>query len=161
MAFNIDDASLRLCIQLQSQDAIALIKGKHRDDEQPPDIEFAAELYKFELQSLQMFYYDRALCRTLDGLDLDAGDLLRGRADEEQPATSEPGNIFDDKAAPTQSSMSSPSGTVFNVNTVNEETTEQSDDEVASTTSSMSYTTDASSSISIVDDETTEPLAAP
>lgn len=58
MASDIDEQSLQLGIHLQSQDAVALIKGKQREDEQPPDVEFAAELYKFELQSLHTFYSD-------------------------------------------------------------------------------------------------------
>lgn len=53
MAADIDEQSLRLGIYLQSQDAAALIKGKQREEEQPPDVEFAAELYKSELHSLQ------------------------------------------------------------------------------------------------------------
>lgn len=157
MATDMDEASLRLCIQLQSQDAVALIKGKKREDEQPPDIEFAAELYKFELHSLQTFYSDRALCRRLSRLGLKSGDPLRGRAEKEEPALNRTGSKAD-KVASKQSSISSTSDTGASVSIVDEETTSQSDDEVASTGSSISPTSDTSGSLETVE-ETTKPLA--
>ncbi|KAL7921328.1 hypothetical protein ACQKWADRAFT_314126 [Trichoderma austrokoningii] len=87
------------------------------DDEQPPDIEFAAELYKYELQSLQTFYSDRAICRQLGGLDL-YDDHVR------EDATSKPSNISDDTLASTKPSIGSTSGTNAVVSTP-EETADQ------------------------------------
>lgn len=140
MAAEIDEQSLRLCIRLQGQDAIALIKGKKREDEQPPDVEFAAELYKFELQSLQTFYYDRALCRRLHRLDLENGDPLGSRAGKEKPAPKKP----DNEVALAQPSRRSALGTGASVSIVDEETTKQSNDEVASTRSTTSSTSGTS-----------------
>ncbi|KAM0257941.1 hypothetical protein ACHAQJ_004099 [Trichoderma viride] len=107
MAADIDQESLQLSIHLQAQDAVALIEGKHRDDEQPPDVEFAAELYKLELQSLQTFYSDRALCHRLNDLGLEDGELPRGRANEEQPATIELENPTKGEVSSTRSSVHS------------------------------------------------------
>lgn len=160
MATDIDEASLRLCIRLQSQDAVALIKGKNRENEQPPDIEFAAELYKFELQSLQTFYSDRALCRRLSRLGLEDSGPLRGRAEKEDPAPNKTGSTTDAKVVSKQSSISSTSDTGASASIVDEETASQSDDAVASTGSSISSTSDTSSSLEIVE-ETTKPLATP
>jgi hypothetical protein len=104
MDADIDQESLRLSIYLQSQDAAALVKGKRRIDEQPPDVELAAELYRLELESLRTFYSDQALCRRLSGLGLENGNLFRGRVNEEQPATNVLEDITDEEVPSTRSS---------------------------------------------------------
>ncbi|KAF3066726.1 hypothetical protein CFAM422_008886 [Trichoderma lentiforme] len=60
MESNIDQATRQLIINLQLQDANALIKGKHRVGDPPPDAEIAARLYQQELRSLETFYADQA-----------------------------------------------------------------------------------------------------
>jgi hypothetical protein len=160
MAADIDERSLRLCIYLQSQDAAALIKGKQREDEQPPDVEFAAKLYKFELQSLQTFYSDRALCRRLGNLGLEGGDPLRGRANEAQPVTIKPANIAPKRIASARPNKSSTPVTDISVNVVAKETPKQSDGNIASPPSSKTPTPDTSASVKIVEVTAKLPAAA-
>ncbi|KAL7799933.1 hypothetical protein V8C37DRAFT_407427 [Trichoderma ceciliae] len=87
MNADIDQASLQLINDIQSQDAEALIRGKRREGDDVSDVELAAELYKLELESLPAFYSDRALCRLIHGNRLDAGEILRDDPDEERQAT--------------------------------------------------------------------------
>lgn len=62
MAFDgIDLESLRLIIELQIEDAEHLIEGTNNETAAFSDNELAAELYKSELQSLEVFTSDRAL----------------------------------------------------------------------------------------------------
>lgn len=152
---DIDEQSLRLGIHLQSLDAAALLKGKQREDEQPPDVEFAAEPYKLKLDSLQTFYSDRALCRRLSDLGLKYGPPLRGRSNTAQPATNKPKSTAPDKTTLAQSSKSSTPATGGSVNVVAKETTKQSDEGVASTRSIISCVSDISVSIRL-DEETPE-----
>ncbi|RFU80820.1 ibr finger domain-containing [Trichoderma arundinaceum] len=61
-----------------------LIKGKHKEDEAPPDAELAASLYKLELESLATFYSDRLLCRRINNPRLGGSNQTRDRHHEEQ-----------------------------------------------------------------------------
>lgn len=157
MAADIDEESLRLGIYLQSQDAIALIEGKQREDEQPPDVEFAAELYKFELQSLHIFYTDRALCRRLEDLGLEDGDPLRGRANEAQPAKNKSKILAPDTLSSARSGRSSTPGTGASVNVVAKKTTKQSNGKDASLLSGKSPTPDTSDRFKVVEETTKSP----
>lgn len=131
MATDIDEQSLRLSIELQAQDAAALIKGKARDDAQPPDIEFAAELYKYELQSLHMFYSDRALCRRLGGLGLEDGNALRGCANQAQPAPSKPKTTANERLASARSIKISTPATGASAGVAAKEATSKTTNETA------------------------------
>ncbi|KAK1237366.1 hypothetical protein MKX08_002991 [Trichoderma sp. CBMAI-0020] len=118
MATDIDEQSLRL-----AQDAAALIKGKQRG-RAATDVEFAAELSKFELQSLHTFYSDRALCHRLGDLGLEDGDL-RDRAIKAQQATNKPKSTVPDEIASARSSESSTPATGASANIVAKETTKE------------------------------------
>lgn len=181
MATDIDEQSLRLGIHLQSQDAVALIKGKQREDEQPPDVEFAAELYKFELQSLHSFYSDRALCRRLSGLGLEDGDPFRYRANEAQSAPSKPKTTAPERFVSARSGESFNPATGASASAVAKETTNEtareaiekalkkaikettkkitkrSNGKAASLPSNKSLTLDTSASVKIVEETTASP----
>lgn len=78
-----DQETLNLIIELQLQDAKALIKGKHRAGE-PPDRELAAELFKQELESLASFHADRAMCRSIAQAVLADGEAIQDHVGAEQ-----------------------------------------------------------------------------
>jgi hypothetical protein len=81
----IDQATLDLIIELQIQDAQNLIKGKHREGEQP-DAELAVELFKLELESLASVCSDHAMSRSMARAILADGDIIKNHVDEEEQA---------------------------------------------------------------------------
>lgn len=85
-AYAIDQASLDLILELQLHDVERLLKGKHREDE-IPDAEVAAELYKAEIESALHFYSDQALCRSIANAVLTDGNVIKEHVDAELQAT--------------------------------------------------------------------------
>lgn len=122
MESDIDEASLRLIISLQLQDAESLIKGKHREDEAQPDGEFSAELYKHELETLQTFCSDRALCSPLGGCRVQDGSLSGGDADRERQVMNKRETSVPSRASPDRES---PNKAVTLDEVVHEETVKQ------------------------------------
>ncbi|EHK18242.1 uncharacterized protein TRIVIDRAFT_159594 [Trichoderma virens Gv29-8] len=81
----IDQETLNLIIEIQLQDAKNLIRGKHRDGEQP-DTELAMQLYCRELESLATIRSDHAMGRSMAHAVLLDGDTIRSHLEEEQQA---------------------------------------------------------------------------
>lgn len=86
MAYPIDNASLDLIAKLQLEDAESLLKGKHAAGH-APDAEFAAQLFKDELEQLQMFVADNIMCRSIASAMLSDNEAIQFSLDEEQQAT--------------------------------------------------------------------------
>lgn len=86
MAYPIDNASLDLILRLQLEDAEGLLRGKHAIGEEP-DVEFAAQLFKNDLEQLQTFISDNIMSRSIAQATLMDGDAIQASIDEEQQAT--------------------------------------------------------------------------
>ncbi|KAG8420645.1 hypothetical protein J3459_010861 [Metarhizium acridum] len=86
MAYPIDNASLDLILRLQLEDAEGLLRGKHAFGEEP-DVEFAAQLFKNDLEQLQTFISDNIMSRSIAQATLMDGDAIQASIDEEQQAT--------------------------------------------------------------------------
>ena len=61
---DIDPASLQLILELQLSDTERLLKGESGEDE-TPDVELAAGLYKSELESIARLNSDPTMCRSI------------------------------------------------------------------------------------------------
>ncbi|KAL7911949.1 IBR domain-containing protein [Trichoderma velutinum] len=81
----IDQETLNLIIEIQLQDAQNLIKGKHREGQQP-DAELAMQLYCCELESLNTTCSDLAMSRSMAHAVLLDGDFISNHLEEEQQA---------------------------------------------------------------------------
>ncbi|KAK4082325.1 uncharacterized protein Triagg1_2137 [Trichoderma aggressivum f. europaeum] len=57
----IDQETLRLMVALELQDSHAMMKGKQREGDPPPDAEIAAWLYEQQLRALEASYADHDL----------------------------------------------------------------------------------------------------
>ncbi|KFG82211.1 IBR finger domain protein [Metarhizium anisopliae] len=86
MAYPIDNASLDLILRLQLEDAEGLLRGKHAIGEEP-DVEFAAQLFKNDLEQLQTFISDNIMSRSIAQATMMDGDAIQASIDEEQQAT--------------------------------------------------------------------------
>lgn len=84
MVSQIDNASLDLMVRLQLEDANALMRGKHANE--APDIEVAAELFRHELEQLQLFMADQIMSRSIAQATLRDGDAIEASLQEEYQA---------------------------------------------------------------------------
>lgn len=86
---SLDDASESLMIELQMQELENLVnssKGKHIEGEQP-DFDLALAIYKSELESYDVFFSDRRMCRSAARAVVADGDLIyRQHQTEDQVA---------------------------------------------------------------------------
>ncbi|PNP56186.1 hypothetical protein THARTR1_03711 [Trichoderma harzianum] len=89
MEDNTDQPTQQLIINLQLQDANALIKGKNRVGDPPPDAEIAAKLYEQELKSLETFYTTDESARTTQEAQAEPLTAATGtvRTEDAQPDT--------------------------------------------------------------------------
>lgn len=172
MADEIDEQSLPLSIEPQAQDAAALVKGKQREDERRPDIDFATELYKYELQSPHMLYSDRALCLRLGDLGLEDNDAIRGRVNEAQPAPSKLKTTASERLASARSGEISTSATGASASAVakvainktaketSKETAKEPNVKAASLPSSNDLTSDTGTNVEIIEETTASPVTS-
>ncbi|KAL7951526.1 hypothetical protein V8C42DRAFT_304332 [Trichoderma barbatum] len=86
MAYEIDQESLDVIIELQLQDAQSMIKGKYREGE-APDFEFALECFNAELQSLHTLLHDQAMARSVARAVVSDADIIRELVGQEEQAT--------------------------------------------------------------------------
>ncbi|KAM3512374.1 hypothetical protein MY11210_004013 [Beauveria gryllotalpidicola] len=86
MAYPIDNASLDLIAKLQLEDAESLLKGKHAAGTWP-DAEYAAQLFKDELEQIRISIADNAMCRSIAAAVLADSDAIQSSLNEEQQAT--------------------------------------------------------------------------
>ena len=87
MAFDgIDAETLAVIIELQLSDLGSLIKGKGKEGDETPDGEIAMSAYKEELDCLECFRADRALCQSIArAVELD-GDTIASHVDIKEQA---------------------------------------------------------------------------
>ncbi|KAK0761166.1 hypothetical protein N5P37_006112 [Trichoderma harzianum] len=82
---DLDQETLKVIIEIQLREAQDLVKGKHREGEQP-DTELAMQLYCQELESLATACSDQAMSRSIAHAVLIDGDIIRNHLEEEQQA---------------------------------------------------------------------------
>ncbi|KAM3565868.1 hypothetical protein ARSEF4850_001179 [Beauveria asiatica] len=85
MAYPIDIASLDLIAKLQLEDAESLLKGKHAAGTRP-DAEYAAQLFRDELEQIRISIADNAMCRSIAAAVLADSDAIQSSLDEEHQA---------------------------------------------------------------------------
>lgn len=86
MACPTDNASLDLIAKLQMEDVESLLKGKHAAGD-AADAEYAAQLFKDELQQVQIFVADNMMCCSIAAAMLSDSDVIQCSLNEEQQAT--------------------------------------------------------------------------
>ncbi|OAA44586.1 IBR domain containing protein [Beauveria brongniartii RCEF 3172] len=85
MAYPIDIASLDLIAKLQLEDAESLLKGKHAAGTRP-DAEYAAQLFRDELEQIRISIADNAMCRSIAAAVLADSDAIQSSLNEEHQA---------------------------------------------------------------------------
>ncbi|KAJ6784536.1 hypothetical protein PWT90_06754 [Aphanocladium album] len=86
MDYTVDPESRHLVIQMQLEETQTMLKGKHRVGE-PPDSEFAAQLFKNELKALENFYSDQAMARSIAQAVVFDAELIRESVSDEERVT--------------------------------------------------------------------------
>ncbi|TEA17350.1 hypothetical protein C8034_v000466 [Colletotrichum sidae] len=88
LCYDIDDASLRLILEMQMEDLADIkrrSKGKHREDEHP-DSEVAIAMYMSEIENRARFASDRTMCMSIAQANHRDGHIVSAIVEQEEQA---------------------------------------------------------------------------